>query len=89
MPLQADGMRIDPPWSPPMAMSTSCKATSTALPLEEPPALRVRSHGFFTAPVAEVKLAPEKHKSSQTDLPTTVAPAANKRLTTVASSDGT
>ncbi len=44
---QADGMRIDPPWSPPMAMSTSCKATSTALPLEEPPALRVRSHGFL------------------------------------------
>jgi hypothetical protein len=38
MPHQALGMRIEPPWSPPIAMSTSPAATSAALPLEEPPA---------------------------------------------------
>jgi len=34
-------MRIEPPWSPPIAMSTSPAATSAALPDEEPPAVRV------------------------------------------------
>ena len=29
----AEGMRMDPPWSPPIAMSASPVATSTALPL--------------------------------------------------------
>jgi hypothetical protein len=31
-------MRIDPPWSPPIAMSTSPAATTAALPEDEPPA---------------------------------------------------
>ena len=43
MPHQLAGMRIDPPWSPPMARSTSPAATSAALPLDEPPAVRVGS----------------------------------------------
>ncbi len=38
MPLKAAGMRIDPPWSPPIAMSASPVATTTALPDDEPPA---------------------------------------------------
>src|SRR3954451_1961985 len=89
MPLNAAGIRIDPPWSPPRARSTSPAATSAALPLELPPVVRDRSHGLRTGPVHEVWLPPEKQRSSQTALPVTVAPAASSRLTTVASRPGT
>src|SRR3954471_2418767 len=89
MPLNAAGIRIDPPWSPPSARSTSPAATSAALPLELPPVVRVGSHGLCTGPVQEVWLPPEKQRSSQTALPVIVAPAASSRLTTVASPDGT
>ncbi len=34
MPHHAAGMRMEPPWSPPMAMSTAPLATRAALPLE-------------------------------------------------------
>src|SRR2546423_9057541 len=82
-------MRTEPPWSPPVAMSTSPAATSAALPLEDPPALRERSHGLRTGPVHDVWLPPEKHRSSQPALPVIVAPAASSRETIVASRDGT
>src|ERR671927_1485164 len=89
MPLNAAGIRIDPPWSPPSARSTSPAATSAALPLELPPVVRDGSHGLRTGPVTEVWLPPEKQRSSQTDLPAIVAPAPSRRVTTVASSRGT
>src|SRR3954464_14175831 len=89
MPLNAAGIRIDPPWSPPSARSTSPEATSAALPLELPPLVREGSHGLRTGPVHEVWLPPEKQRSSQTALPVIVAPAASNRLTTVASRLGT
>src|SRR5690349_7936916 len=82
-------MRIEPPWSPPVAMSTRPPATSAALPLEEPPAVRVGSHGFSTSPVLAVIEAPEKHRSSHTALPVIVAPASSRRRTMVASVLGT
>ncbi|ALE82281.1 hypothetical protein XF36_03290 [Pseudonocardia sp. HH130629-09] len=47
------------------------------------------SHGLRTGHGREVKLAPEKHRSSHTDFPVIVAPAASSRGTTVASRDGT
>ena len=89
MPLYALGIRTEPPWSPPSATSTAPAATSAALPLDEPPAERVRSHGLRTGPVREVWLPPEKHRSSHTAFPVIVAPAASKRVTTVASRVGT
>src|SRR5919205_3083234 len=89
MPHQLEGMRIEPPWSPPRARSTSPAATSAAEPLELPPVVRDGSHGLRTGPVTEVWLPPEKHRSSQTDFPAIVAPAASSRLTTVASTLGT
>src|SRR5256885_5277893 len=82
VPHQELGIRTEPPWSPPTARSTSPVATSAALPLEEPPVVRFVSQGFRTGPVAEVWLAPEKHRSSQTALPVMVAPAASRRGTT-------
>src|ERR1700739_5179697 len=85
MPHSDAGIRIDPPWSPPRASSTSPAATSAALPLDDPPVSRVVSHGLLTGPGAEVKLDPEAQRSSQTLLPVIVAPAASSRSTTVAS----
>src|SRR3712207_7700607 len=74
MPEKAAGMRMEPPWSPPTARSTSPEATSAALPLELPPVVRDGSQGLRTGPVTEVWLPPEKQRSSQTDLPVIVAP---------------
>src|SRR3954465_6225149 len=82
-------MRTDPPWSPPVARSTTPPATSAPLPLEEPPVLRVGSQGLRTCPVTAVWDPPEKQRSSQTALPATVAPASRRRRTIVASSRGT
>ncbi len=81
-------MRTEPPWSPPVETSTIPATTSAALPLDEPPAERVSSHGLRTGPVREVCEPPEKQRSSQTDLPAMVAPAASIRVTTVASRSG-
>ena len=38
IPLHAAGMRIDPPWSPPMPNSASPSDTRAPVPDEEPPA---------------------------------------------------
>jgi len=62
---------------------------SAALPLEEPPALRVVSQGFSTSPVEAVIDAPAKQRSSHTALPAIVAPASSRRRTMVASVEGT
>ena len=51
--------------------------------------MRLGSQGLRTGPVCDVWLAPEKQRSSQTDLPVTVTPASSRRVTTVASRDGT
>ena len=89
MPQNALGIRTEPPWSPPIARSAYPAATSAALPLDDPPADFVRSHGLRTGPLREVWLPPEKHRSSHTALPTIVAPASSTRVTTVASRRGT
>src|SRR5262245_21128101 len=83
------GTRIEPPWSQPIARSTSHPATSAALPDEEPPAVREGSCGLRTGPVSEVWLPPEKHHDSQTALPAMIPPASRMRVTTVASIGGT
>src|SRR4051812_4087678 len=48
VPLKALGIRTDPPWSPPVAMSTAPDATSAALPDDDPPDERDGFHGFRT-----------------------------------------
>src|SRR5215468_8211589 len=88
MPLKEEGMRIDPPWSPPIAISTSPSATATALPEEEPPAEYPILCGLCTGPAAQVWLPPEKQKYSQCTLPTMVPPASSMRVTIVASVSG-
>jgi hypothetical protein len=53
MPQKADGVRIDPEVSEPMAKGTSPAATAIPDPLEDPPDQRVRSHGFSPGPVSD------------------------------------
>jgi hypothetical protein len=82
-------MRIEPPWSPPIASGTSPAATTAPLPDDEPPAEKPIRRGLWTGPVEEVWLPPEKQKYSQTVLPTMVPPASRMRVTMVASMSGT
>ena len=49
-PTMAAGWRIDPPVSVPNAPGTSRAATAAALPPEDPPGVRDRSHGFMVGP---------------------------------------
>ena len=65
MPQNDDGMRIEPPWSPPIAMSTSPSATTTPLPDDEPPAEYPILCGLWTGPTAPVWLPPDMQKDSQ------------------------
>jgi hypothetical protein len=68
-------MRTEPPWSPPMARSTSPAATSAALPELDPPADQPMRCGLCTGPDELVCEPPEKQKYSHTALPAIVAPA--------------
>ena len=88
-PHHADGVRIDPPWSPPSAIVTSPAATSAALPPEEPPVECFGLCGLRIGPVAQVWLPAEKQRSSQAALPAITPPASRMRVTTVASTSGT
>src|SRR3954451_5140812 len=88
MPHHDPGMRIEPPWSPPIAMSTSPVATTTPLPDDEPPAEKPILCGLCTGPVALVWLPPEKQKYSQCVFPMMVPPASRMRVTMVASVSG-
>jgi hypothetical protein len=82
-------MRIEPPWSPPIAMSTSPAATSAALPEEEPPAEWLGRRGLRTGWGSLVWLPPDRQKHSQVALPTISPPASSMRVTMVASISGT
>jgi hypothetical protein len=44
---------MDPPVSVPIAQGAVPAATAAALPPDEPPGTRVRSHGFSTGPKPE------------------------------------
>ena len=49
-PQQADGIRIEPPPSPPMPTGTIPEATAAAVPPLEPPGERLGSHGLRVSP---------------------------------------
>ena len=52
-PLNADGQRIDPQVSEPIANPTRPAAVAPPDPEEEPQVQRLGSQGFFAGPVAE------------------------------------
>ena len=84
IPHSAAGWRIEPPVSVPSAHGAEPAATAAALPPLEPPGTRPRSHGLSTGPKAEFSLEEPIANSSWLVLPSSGAPAAASRATTVA-----
>src|ERR687893_803890 len=87
-PHSAAGWRIEPPVSEPRARAAKPAATAAALPPLEPPGTLVGSWGFRVAPNAEFSVDEPMANSSMFVLPTITAPAARRRVTTVASYGG-
>src|SRR3954468_19862884 len=87
-PHSAAGWRIDPPVSEPRPRAAIPDATAAALPPLEPPGTRLGSCGLRVGPNAEFSVLDPIANSSRLVLPTTTAPAARRRSTTVASYGG-
>src|SRR5215207_2068546 len=87
-PHSAAGWRIEPPVSLPKPTAAKPAATAAALPPDDPPGTRLVSCGFRVGPNAEFSVLEPIANSSRFVLPTTTAPAARSRSTTVASYGG-
>src|SRR5690349_7927269 len=88
-PTIAAGCRIEPPVSVPSAPATIRAAIAAALPPEDPPGDRDRSHGFRVGPNALFSVEEPIANSSMFVFPTITAPACFSLRTTVASYGGT
>ncbi len=75
---------MEPPVSDPSATGANPAATAAALPPEEPPGTRSKSHGLRVGPKAEVSVEPPKANSSMFSLPMGMAPARRVFSTQVA-----
>jgi hypothetical protein len=73
MPQQAAGIRTDPPVSVPRATSASPLATTTALPLDEPPGIRSGASGLTGIPKSALLPIGLMHISVSIVLPTMIA----------------
>src|SRR5438309_2047537 len=89
VPVNEAGWRIDPPVSLPKAHGARRAATAAALPPDDPPGVRARSHGLRAAPKALFSLDEPIANSSMFVLPTRTASAARSRSMTAASYGGT
>ena len=78
-PQHAAGMRIDPPPSLAWANGNMPDATAAAEPPDDPPAVRVTSHGFRVGPNASGSVVGMMPSSGVLVRPTTTRPAAWKR----------
>ena len=88
-PLQAAGLRSDPPRSLPSAIGSRRQASATAAPPLDPPAERDVSHGLRVAPKTRLKVCEPAPHSGVFVLPTRIAPAARMRSTSSESAAGT
>src|SRR5437588_7011259 len=84
IPHSAAGWRMEPPVSVPSAHGARPAATAAALPPEEPPGTRVRSHGLSAGPKAEFSVEEPIANSSWLVFASTGAPARSNFATTVA-----
>src|SRR3954462_8136207 len=84
MPHSDAGWRIEPPVSVPSAHGAVPEATAAALPPDEPPGTRVRSHGFSTGPKAGFPSDGPMDTASWLHWASSVVPAAVSFSTTVA-----
>ena len=80
-PQHADGMRMEPPPSEPVASGTMPAASAAAAPPEEPPGPRLVSKGFRDGPKMALVVLPIQPNSGVFVLPTTTQPAARSRAT--------
>src|SRR5437773_6665846 len=80
---------MEPPVSDPSERAAIPAATATADPPLDPPGMRSCAHGLRVGPNAEFSVDDPIANSSQLVLPTTIAPARSRRVTTVASYGGT
>src|SRR3990167_9065547 len=69
------GFRKDPPVSVPVANTTILDATEAAVPLEDPPATLLVSHGFFVTPKSLFSPVAPCANASQFNFPNIIAPA--------------
>jgi hypothetical protein len=84
------GSRIEPARSEPKSSWVSPAASAAADPPEDPAGDRARSHGLFVAPNSSLSVCPKSASIGATLVtPTTIAPAARSRATTVASRSAT
>ena len=85
-PLNADGIRTEPPVSLPMPTGANPAATATPVPLEEPPGTRwvARSHGFTGVPIFGFVPQPPNANSVICVLPSGTMPAPSNRSTVAA-----
>ena len=79
------GCRTEPPVSVPSAQTTSPAATAAADPPLLPPGTVSRFHGLCTGPNAEFSFDDPIANSSQFVLPTSTAPAPDRRVHAVQS----
>src|SRR5471030_2208974 len=89
MPQNAAGMRTEQPKSVPCASGSMPLATAAAEPPDEPDGLSAGFHGLRVTPNTSLKVLAPAANSGVLVLPSTMAPAAFRRRTTSASSDGT
>ena len=81
-PLQAAGIRIEPPPSLAPAAGTMPAATAAPDPPDEPPGVRVTSHGLRAGPQRMGSVLPLAPNSGVLVLPKTTRPASRKRRVT-------
>ena len=84
-PQHAAGIRIEPPPSDPVAHGTIPEATAAAEPPEDPPGVRLGSHGLRVMPLASVAVQGKIVSSGTLVIPIGIAPAARRRRTASAS----
>src|SRR5262249_36047495 len=85
-PLNAQGMRIEPPPSVPSANGTRRAARAADDPPEEPPGVLFVFHGLRVTPVSGLSVTPFHPNSGVVVLPMRTAPASRSRATVGASS---
>ncbi len=85
-PVNAQGMRIEPPPSVPIVSGPMPEATAAALPPEDPPGVRSGFQGLRVMPVSGLSVTPFQPNSGVVVLPKITAPCSRRRATAGASS---
>ena len=85
-PVNAHGIRIEPPPSVPTVSGAIPAATAAVLPPEDPPGVIFGFHGLRVMPVSGLSVTPFQPNSGVVVLPTSTAPCSRNRATHGASS---